>query len=114
VLFSASVWGHKFTEVAVEAADCSIKVSVKYDAPSNAYKSRVAALNQYRFKARARFASGAKAAGPVFSSTKPGKALHTFAFDSSGEGCWAKQKQALVAMDVEGCRGEGCTVEPFK
>ena len=114
VLFSASVWGHKFSEVLVEAVDCSVKVRVKYDAPSNAYKSRLADMNHYRFKARARFASGAKAQGPVFSSTKPGAEAHTFSFDSSAEGCWARQKQALVAMDVEGCRGVGCTVEPFK
>ena len=114
MLFSASVWSHKFSEVTVEAADCSVKVSVKYDAPGSAYKSHLPGMNHYRFKARPRFASGAKAPGPVFSSTKPGRALHTFSIDSSKEGCWARQKQALVAMDVEGCRGEGCTVEPFK
>lgn len=113
-LFSASVWSHKFSQVTVEAADCSVKVSVKYDAPESAYKSHLADMNHYRFKARARFASGAKAEGPVFSSTKPGRGVHTFSFDSSPEGCWARPKQALVAIDVEGCRGEGCTVEPFK
>ena len=114
MLFSATVWSHRFSEVRVEAADCSVKVSVTYDAPASAYKSRLASMIHYRFKARARFASGVKAAGPVFSSSKPGAQSHTFSFDTSGEGCWAREKQALVAMDVEGCRGEGCTVEPFK
>ena len=114
MLFSASVWNHKFSEVLVEATDCSVKVSVKYDAPQSAYKSRRASMNHYRFKARARFASGAKAAGPVFSSSKPGAQSQTFSFDTTSEGCWARQPQSLVAMDVEGCRGESCTVEPFK
>lgn len=113
VLFSATVWNHKFSEVAVEAKDCSVTVRVKYDAPTNAYKSRLEGMNHYRFRARARFGSGTKAEGPVFSSTKAGPGLHSFTIDT-GQACWAREKQALVAMDVEGCRGEGCQVEPFK
>ena len=114
VLFSATVWGHKFSEVAVEGRECSVSVRIKYDAPANAYKSQLDGMNHYRFRARARLASGQKAEGPVFSSTKAGPALHSFTFDTAGQGCWARDKQALVAMDVEGCRGEGCQVEPFK
>jgi len=113
VLFSATVWNHKFSEVSVESKDCSVTVRVKYDAPQSAYKSRRSELNQYRFRARARFGSGAKAEGAVFTSTKPGPDVHTFSVDS-GQACWAREKQALVAMDVEGCRGENCQVEPFK
>lgn len=113
VLFSASVWNHKFSEVSVESKDCSVTVRVKYDAPPSAYKSELSGMNHYRFRARARFASGAKAEGPVFASTKAGPGLHSFSFDS-GQACWAREKQSLVAMDVEGCRGDTCQVEPFK
>ena len=113
VLFSATVWNHKFSEVSVEARDCALTVRVKYEAPANAYKSRLEGMNHYRFRARARFASGSKAEGPAFSSTKAGPAFHTFTVDT-GQACWARDKQALVAMDVEGCRGEACQVEPFK
>ena len=113
VLFSATVWGHKFNEVSVEAKDCSVTVRVKYDAPAVAYKSQSADKNHYRFRARARFASGVKAEGPIFSSTKAGPGVHSFTVDT-GQACWARDKQALAAMDVEGCRGEGCKVEPFK
>ncbi len=113
VLFSATVWNHKFSEVSVEAKDCVVSVRVKYDAPANAYRSRLEGMNHYRFRARARFGSGAKAEGPVFSSTKAGPGLHSFSIDT-GQACWARDKQALVAMDVEGCRGQNCQVEPFK
>jgi len=112
-LFSATVWNHKFSEVSVESKDCSVTVRVKYEAPASAYKSELSGMNHYRFRARARFASGAKAEGPVFASTKAGPGLHTFSIDS-GQACWAREKQSLVAMDVEGCRGETCQVEPFK
>lgn len=112
-LFSATVWNHRFSEVSVEAKDCSVSVRVKYDAPQNAYKSRLPGMNHYRFRARARFGSGDRAEGPVFSSTKPGSGVHSFTVDT-GPKCWARDKQALVAIDVEGCRGETCQVEPFK
>lgn len=113
VLFSATVWNHKFSEVSVESKDCAVTVRVHYDAPANAYKSRLEGMNHYRFRARARFGSGVKAEGPVFSSSKAGPGLHSYTIDT-GSACWARDKQALVAMDVEGCRGEGCQVEPFK
>lgn len=112
-LFSATVWTHRFSEVSVESKDCALTVRVKYDAPANAYKSRLEGMNHYRFRVRARFASGAKAEGPVFSSTKAGAGLHSFTFDT-GQACWAREKQSVVAMDVEGCRGASCQVQPFK
>ncbi|HEU5077434.1 MAG TPA: hypothetical protein VFU02_24750 [Polyangiaceae bacterium] len=113
VLFSATVWGHRFSEVSVESKDCTVAVRIKYDAPANAYRSRLDGMNHYRFRARARFASGAKAEGPVFGSTKAGAGLHTYNVDT-GQACWGREKQSLVAVDVEGCRGATCQVEPFK
>lgn len=113
-LFSATVWSHKFSDVTVKATDCVVETTVKYNAPDRAYKSRLKGMNEYRFKARARFASGRSASSAVFASTKAGSASHTYRVDTQPEGCWAKQDQKLVAVDVEGCRGEGCQVEPFK
>ena len=34
-------------------------------------------------------------------------------FDSAGDGCWVKDKQALRGVKVEGCRGDGCQPEPI-
>ena len=34
-------------------------------------------------------------------------------FDSSVDGCWAKDKQQLRGVKVEGCRGDGCTPQPI-
>lgn len=113
-LFSATVWSHKFSDVSVNATGCVVETTVKYNAPEKAYKSRLKGMNEYRFKARARFASGKSVSSAVFTSTRPGNASHTYRVDTRPDGCWAKQDQKLVAMDVEGCRGEGCQVEPFK
>lgn len=113
-LFSATVWGHKFSDVTVKATGCIVETAIKYNAPDKAYKSRLQGMNEYRFKARARFASGKSVESAVFTSTKAGSASHTYRVDTQPEGCWAKQDQKLVAVDVEGCRGKGCRVESFK
>ena len=114
VLMSANVWGHHFSQVEVKSTACVVTTTLEYTSPEQAYKSRLKGMNRYRFKARARFASGKVATSHVFVSTKPGGAKQSYTFDTTAEGCWAKLPQALRGVDVEGCRGEKCVVEPFK
>jgi hypothetical protein len=111
---NASVWGHQFSEVEVQSSGCVVITKLAYTAPAKAYKSRLEGMNHYRFRARLRFASGKMAVSPGFSSTAPGSSRHDYRFDTKAEGCWGKHKQVLRGVDVTGCRGEKCTIEPFK
>lgn len=113
-LVQAKVWDHEFSEIQVQSSGCVLSATLKYSAPQQAYESRIAGMNQYRFRARTRFASGKSAASSVFTSTKPGSRSHRYEVDTTREGCWARHEQTLRGVDVEGCRGEGCQVEPFK
>jgi len=87
---------------------------VSYEAPEVAYKNEDEGRNHYRFKARVRLASGKRIESREFESTGPGNHEHTFRTDTAGADCWAKKPQSPAALDVEGCRGEDCSIEPFK
>jgi hypothetical protein len=112
--FSATVLGHAFKHVSVRDEGCAIKTVLKFSAPEGQYREPAKVRNYYRFKARVRFASGKKALSPVFFSQKPGDHQFEFAFDSTADGCWARSEQKVIGVDVEGCRGKGCVVEPFQ
>jgi hypothetical protein len=51
---------------------------------------------------------------PIFFSQKPGDHRFAFSFDTTRDGCWARSDQRVIGVDVEGCRGKGCNVEPFQ
>jgi hypothetical protein len=112
--FSATVHGHEFKRVEVRDEDCSVKTTLEFTAPEAGYRENAAIRNYYRFKARARFASGKVATSPTFFSQKPGTHRFEFNFDTSAESCWARAEQKIIGVDIEGCRGKGCTVEPFQ
>lgn len=112
--FSATVHGHHFKRVAVRDDGCVVKTTVEFTAPEQGYKDPAPVRNYYRFKARARFASGKEATSPVFFSQQPGTHRFEFNFDTTSAACWAKAEQKLIGVDVEGCRGKGCRVEPFQ
>jgi hypothetical protein len=112
--FRATVHEHVFTHMAVESSGCVVQTEVRFEAPKQAYESEYEVRNHYRFKARVRFAGGKQVLSPIFSSSSAAKRRYTFRSDTSSEGCWAKERQKLVDIDVEGCRGKGCHVEPFK
>ena len=114
VLLDATVWGHHFSGVEVSSAGCVVTTTLEVLAPEAGYKSRLKGMNHYRFKARSRFASGRIATSQVFALTQPGSSKPSYRFDTAPEGCWAKAPQALRGVDVEGCRGEKCAVQPFK
>lgn len=112
--FSATVLGHQFKHVSVGDEACTVKATLKFSAPEAQYREPAQARNHYRFKARARFASGKRATSPIFFSQKPGAHQFSFEFDTTPDGCWARTEQKVIGVDVEGCRGKGCTVEPFQ
>lgn len=111
--FSATVHNHTFSRVDAESDECSIKAKLQFTAPAEQYREPNAVRNYYRFKARLRFASGKQAASPIFFSKKPGNHSFSFSADTTAEGCWSKNEQKIIGVDVEGCRGQGCTVRAF-
>jgi hypothetical protein len=112
--FSATVHGHAFKRVSVHDEGCAVKTRLEFNAPEAQYREPAEVRNYYRFKARVRFASGKKAVSPIFFSQKPGDHQFEFAFDTTADGCWARNDQKVIGVDIEGCRGKRCVVEPFQ
>lgn len=111
--FSASVHGHAFQRVEVESRDCVLDYRIYFDAPADGYTSPAKARDVYLFRTRIDFASGKSATVPVFANRAPGARVYENHFDSTSDGCWVKDKQALRGVKVEACRGDGCTPEPI-
>jgi hypothetical protein len=114
VSFLARVHKHEFTRATVESDGCALKLRLFFEAPESAYQSDVKARNEYRFHARVNLDGGNALFTPVFRSLTPGKRSYDYAKDTASEGCWAKSETKIFGVDVEGCRGAGCTPEPFK
>lgn len=110
---SPTVHGHVFQRVEVDADGCVLAYKLFFDAPADAYKSQAPARNVYRFRTRIDFASGKSATVPLFSNRAPGARVYAYRYDSTADGCWVNQKQALRGVKVEACRGERCTPEPI-
>lgn len=113
-LFGATVHGHEFAKVVVAGEDCKVKVRLFFRAPEQAYKSESPARNHYRFKGRLKLDGGKVVLTRVFYNDRAGARVYDYSHDTSGEGCWAKDKHKLAGIDVEGCRGKGCTPQPFQ
>lgn len=111
--FSATVHGHAFSRVEVETAECKLHYRIYFDAPAEGYASKAGPRNVYLFRSRIDFASGKSAVVPVFANRGPGKRVYENTYDSSADGCWLKEQQALRGVKVEGCRGDGCTPQPI-
>jgi len=111
--FGATVHGHGFSRVEVESVDCTLNYRIFFNAPADAYASGARARNVYLFRSRIDFASGKSATVPVFANRGPGARVYENHYDSTADGCWVKDKQALRGVKVEGCRGDGCTPEPL-
>ena len=113
--FETRIHGHDFSQVTLESSgECSLKVEVRFDAPPDGYKSESPARSFYRFHARTKLEGGRALVTRVFSNSAPGARAYTYVQDTSAEGCWAKQPQKIIGIDVEGCRGVGCTPEAFR
>ncbi len=112
--FRATVHGHVFDKVVLSDSSCTFNARLYFDAPPKAYAERSKVRNHYRFRARLRLANGQTIVSGLFFSPGPTRRAYTVRVDTANEGCWAKYEQRLVDIDVEGCRGERCHVEPFR
>jgi hypothetical protein len=112
--FETHIHGHEFYRVSVETNGCELKLRALFIAPEAAYKNEFPAKNFYRFHARLKLDSGHEVVTRVFSNSDPGTRGYNFVLDTTSDGCWAKPEQKIRGIDVEGCRGAGCTPDPFK
>jgi hypothetical protein len=112
--FMARVHKHEFSRATVDSEQCLLKLRVFFDAPEAAYQSETRSRNEYRFHARVNLDAGHTLLTPVFRNLTPGAHSFDYVKDTAGEGCWARTELKIFGVDVEGCRGAGCTPEPFK
>jgi hypothetical protein len=113
--FETRIHGHDFSRVSLESSEeCSLKVQVRFDAPADGYKSASAARSFYRFQVRTKLEGGRALLTRVFSNSAPGARAYTYVHDTRADGCWAKLPPKIIGIDVEGCRGAGCTPRPFE
>ncbi len=112
--FGATVHGHAFHRVEVSASDCTLNYQLFFDAPAEQYASNATTRNVYLFRSRIDFADGKSALVPIFANRGPGKRVYENHFDTTADGCWAKDQHALAGVKVEACRGDGCKPEFFK
>jgi hypothetical protein len=112
--FGARVHKHEFSRVQLTGEGCTVKVRLFFDAPAEAYESETAARNYYRFHARIKLHSERVLLTGVFHNQAPGPHQFDYQEDTTAQGCWAKLESHARAVDVEGCRGRGCTPAPFE
>jgi hypothetical protein len=108
------VHGHEFERVVVESEECKVHYRLYFSAPDDGYKSATPRRNVYLFRSRIDFLDGKMATVPVFANRAPGERVYKNTFDSTGEGCWAKDPQKVVGVKVEACRGDGCKPQPIQ
>jgi len=102
---------HEFHAVRVESTDCNVRYKLSFSAPESAYpagKSRY-----YQFHARIRFHSGKSITSLIFANPGAGERVYERVYDTTTEGCWARDTQKLLGVDVEACRGRGCVPATF-
>ena len=112
--FAARVHKHEFSRVLLTGEGCTLKARVFFDAPAEAYESETASRNHYRFHARIKIDSEHILQTRVFYNETSGAHVFDYEEDTTARGCWAKREAHAFGVDVEGCRGRGCTPAPFK
>jgi hypothetical protein len=109
------VHDHVFDGVHIEANGCDATVKLDFDAPDPGYRDpKNAVRNEYRFKARISLANGRKVDTPEFTNKGSGRRVYTTTRVTSDGPCWPAAKAKIVKLDVNGCRGRGCAVEPLE
>jgi hypothetical protein len=112
--FNARVNGHEFTRIKAQSNDCELNLKVWFDAPLKEYQSGAKNRNYHKFRTRVLFQNGKIVISPIYGNRAPGPRVYTFRHDTSGEGCWAKQKVNIKDIDIEGCRARNCKVKDFE
>jgi len=111
--FGVRVHDHALHDVTLEGTGCSVGYKLYFSAPADGYSSRAENRNYYLFRARIKFQSGKTITVPIFGNAGAGERVYERSFDTTSEGCWAKEQQKLMGVDVEACRGRGCTPDPL-
>ncbi|HEX6767691.1 MAG TPA: hypothetical protein VF103_19460 [Polyangiaceae bacterium] len=111
--FKTRVHDHALHDVELSADDCTLTYKLFFSAPADGYTSRAENRNYYLFRTRIKFQSGKRITPPIFGNAAPGERVYERSYDTSGEGCWAKQEQKLMGVDIEACRSRGCTPDPL-
>jgi hypothetical protein len=106
---SAKVHGHEFDQIEVTSEGCSVRLTLLFTAPPDAYAGKSEVRNHYRFKARVDFENRSFKTD-TFSNQTPGRRRIRYVHDTSSQGCWAKQTQKLRGVHVDGCRNKNCKV----
>jgi hypothetical protein len=114
VPFRARVHDHGFESVKMWNEGCTLNVRLVFDAPEAQYTSPEPRRNYYQFRARLRMKDNIEVVSPLFFNRTAGRRMYTFSRDTSNGGCWAETELRPHAVDVEGCRGKGCTVAEFR
>jgi hypothetical protein len=109
--FSNTVHGHEFHRVSVESAGCVVKYRLGFTAPKERYAGADENAPRFRFVAQLKFKDGHVVRSPIFPNAASGERKYESSFDTKAETCWANAEQKLIAFDVRGCRGRGCTPE---
>lgn len=109
--FGVRTHGHSFHKASVESNECTLHYRLYFNAPAEAYENPSKA--HFQFRARIRMASGKEVVTKVFGNHGGGERVYERDYDTSAEGCWAKEAQKLLGVDVEACRGRGCVPEQF-
>jgi hypothetical protein len=112
-LLGTRVHEHAMHSVELEAQGCALTYKLSFSAPADGYVSRAANRNYYLFRTRIKFHGGKRITVPVFGNAGPGERVYERTYDTGGEGCWAKEPQRLMGLDVEACRSRGCTPDPL-
>jgi hypothetical protein len=112
---SVTVNGHAFEKVRVDAHGCTVAVRLSFEAPEKGYSDPKNKVRNYqRFRARVKFAKGEAVESRLFGNSDPGARVYDFDADTTSDGCWSKQPDKIVKLDVVGCRGRGCDVGAFE
>lgn len=114
VPFEVHVHKHLFDRAVLTSNECKIDVALYFTAPEEGYRAENPRRNYYLFHARFKFDATHRPETLVFGNGAPGRRVYRTQIDTSGEGCWAKQEQHLMGVDVEGCRGRRCTPKDFQ
>jgi hypothetical protein len=111
--FGATVHEHKFKRVVVESSDCNLEYALYFSAPAAGYSSGSPDRDYYRYRARINLKGGKIVLSPVFGNRAAGERVYRRSYDTTADGCWAKEQQKVTGVDVEACRGKGCTPPPI-
>jgi hypothetical protein len=111
--FGTTVHGHEFNRVTIGANGCKLDYRFDFNAPADRYQGADPKAPRFRFVGRIKLKSGAVVRSPIFPNAASGERKYENSFDTSSEGCWAKDEQKLTGFDVRGCRGQGCIPDPF-